>query len=75
MLQTKAFAVYIFINLKTKEQINRLIIQKEPSGTGLPKSNPKCGRPLGLRLRGNIIYVADAFYGIVKIDITTGKRK
>ena len=36
--------------------------------------NPKCGRPLGLRLvkETNTLYVADAFYGIFKVDILTG---
>ena len=35
-------------------------------------AHPTCGRPLGLRLRDNWLYVADAYYGILKVDIRTG---
>ena len=40
-----------------------------------PFGNPKCGRPLGLRLdqEKNILYVADSYYGIFKVNILTGK--
>jgi hypothetical protein len=33
------------------------------------KSRKECGRPLGLRLKGNYLYVADAFNGIFKYDL------
>lgn len=36
--------------------------------------DPQCGRPAGMRLRGNYLYVADTYYGIVKIDVTNGKQ-
>jgi hypothetical protein len=32
----------------------------------------ECGRPLGLRLRENFLYVADAYYGIIKVNVQTG---
>lgn len=35
-------------------------------------SHASCGRPLGLRLRENWLYLADAYYGILKVDIRTG---
>ena len=34
--------------------------------------DPRCGRPAGMRLRGKYLYVADLYYGIVKIDVTNG---
>jgi hypothetical protein len=37
----------------------------------LPKK--VCGRPLGLRIVGDQLYVADAFNGILKINTKTGK--
>ncbi len=38
------------------------------------EAKPKCGRPLGLRLLQDKdeLYVADAFYGIFKVNIQTG---
>ena len=39
----------------------------------LPKSI--CGRPLGLRIVKDELYVADAFNGIFKINIKTGNIK
>lgn len=33
-----------------------------------------CGRPLGLRLRDNWLYLADSYYGIFKINMQTGKH-
>ncbi|XP_015591029.1 adipocyte plasma membrane-associated protein [Cephus cinctus] len=34
----------------------------------------KCGRPLGLRFdKKGTLYVADAYYGIFKVDVKTGK--
>lgn len=47
---------------------------KDESICKLGDFDPQCGRPMGLRLRQNFIYVADAYYGIVKIDITNGKK-
>lgn len=41
---------------------------------GLRFAEPQCGRPLGMRLRGNFLYIADGFYGLVKVDVTTGIR-
>jgi sugar lactone lactonase YvrE len=38
-------------------------------------TNPRCGRPLGLRLVDKTLYVADGFYGIFSVDITTGAKK
>lgn len=33
-----------------------------------------CGRPLGLKFNKNgELFVADAYYGIFKLDVTTGK--
>lgn len=37
--------------------------------------DPQCGRPAGMRLRGKYLYVADLYYGIVKIDIINGNKK
>lgn len=45
---------------------------KEIEGTGMPISKPECGRPLGVRLIGNFLYVADAYFGIIKIDLNNG---
>ena len=36
-------------------------------------AHQKCGRPLGLRLKDNFLYVADSYYGIIKVNIQTGK--
>lgn len=36
------------------------------------QSHQECGRPLGIRLRNNILYVADAYYGLIKVNVTTG---
>ena len=38
----------------------------------MPVSKSECGRPLGVRLIGNFLYVADAYFGIVKIDLNNG---
>jgi sugar lactone lactonase YvrE len=45
--------------------------------TDLIMSNQKCGRPLGLRLKKNspFLYVADAYYGIIKVDISKGTKQ
>lgn len=53
----------IFLNLFSNKLANDLKI-----------SNQKCGRPLGLRLKKNtpFLYVADAYYGIVKVDLSKG---
>ena len=32
-----------------------------------------CGRPLGLRIRNDILYIADAYYGIFSHVIADGK--
>ena len=36
---------------------------------------PPCGRPFGLRMKPktNELYVADSFYGIVKVDVEKSK--
>lgn len=34
----------------------------------------ECGRPLGLQFdKSGVLYVADAYYGIFKVDVTSGK--
>lgn len=33
----------------------------------------KCGRPLGIRFRGDFMYACDAYYGVFKVDMKTGK--
>jgi sugar lactone lactonase YvrE len=40
-------------------------------------SHKKCGRPLGLRLSqdSRYLYVADAYYGILKVDLATGSKQ
>lgn len=41
-------------------------------------AHESCGRPLGLRFKPNdqnVLYVADAYYGIIKIDLITGFKK
>jgi sugar lactone lactonase YvrE len=42
-----------------------------------PQANAECGRPLGLRINsdGTTLYVADAYYGILSIDLVTGGKK
>lgn len=44
--------------------------------TGEPWKEQSCGRPLGLRFnkRGEL-FVADAYYGIFKVDVKTGKHE
>ncbi len=32
-----------------------------------------CGRPLGMRVKNGFIYVVDAYFGLFKINIKTGK--
>lgn len=39
---------------------------------GPTPSIAECGRPLGVRLRDNTLYIADAFFGLVKLDIQSG---
>jgi len=41
----------------------------------LAKTDPKAqhGRPLGMRIVNNVLYVADAIYGVYKIDLDTKK--
>lgn len=34
-----------------------------------------CGRPLGIRIQGDNLYAVDAYLGVFKIDLLTGKRK
>lgn len=36
------------------------------------QAHESCGRPLGLRLRGDWLYLADAFNGLLKVNIITG---
>lgn len=37
---------------------------------------PKCGRPLGIEFdKSGILYVADAYYGIWKVNIATGQKQ
>lgn len=38
-------------------------------------AHASCGRPLGLRLRDDWLYVADAYFGILKVNTRTGERK
>ncbi len=39
-------------------------------------SNPKCGRPLGLRFKPgtNLLYVADSYLGLFKVDLEKSKK-
>lgn len=41
-----------------------------------PHGSPKCGRPLGMKLikDKDLLYVADSYYGIFKIDLLTGTK-
>ncbi|XP_072390728.1 adipocyte plasma membrane-associated protein Hemomucin-like [Diabrotica undecimpunctata] len=34
-----------------------------------------CGRPLGLKFHKGLLYVADAYYGILSINVNNGKKK
>lgn len=34
-----------------------------------------CGRPLGLRLRGEFLYVTDAYHGLFKVNVHTGVKQ
>jgi hypothetical protein len=39
-------------------------------------SNPKCGRPLGIRFEPgtNLLYVADSYLGLFKVDLEKSKK-
>ncbi|XP_076324227.1 adipocyte plasma membrane-associated protein-like [Tachypleus tridentatus] len=49
------------------------VVAKTGKNCELPWESPICGRPLGLRFdkKGNL-YVADAYYGILMVNINTG---
>ena len=57
-------------------QIGDVQNEEECSKNKTVFSNPKCGRPLGLRLKENstFLYVADAFFGIIKINLANGEK-
>lgn len=44
----------------------------------MKEPHKKCGSPLGIRFHPNnpdLLYVADAFYGVVKVDVKKGTKK
>jgi len=56
------------------DQINEAICNDY--GTEI-HSHPECGRPLGLRLNNDSteLYVADSYYGLLKVDLLKGTKQ
>jgi sugar lactone lactonase YvrE len=43
-------------------------------GSDQSNSHAACGRPMGVRLRGDYLYIADAYHGLFKLNILTGQN-
>jgi hypothetical protein len=44
--------------------------KRESTAHRLPADEKKCGRPLGLRLLGNDLYIIDAYHGLFRFDLS-----
>lgn len=65
-----------FINTSVPAETLRTFCKTELEAKRLywnPGNERLCGRPLGLRVHDEVLYIADAYHGIFRMELTTGK--